>query len=230
MAKKKSKQKVLIARNTIIMFITIVVIMVLSFGTYVSTGGGHPSEIVANTDYRVLENPRPRRAGEPIQIIEYFSYACIHCKNFDPVIKEWAADQPDDVELVLVPANFSPIWSLLAQSYLALEQADALEDNHGRLFRAIHDAGRQFLTPEMVADYVDGRGITRDEFLRAFNSPTVKSKLRDAERDQRNWGVSATPSMIVANKYVVTMQGGQGRAIQVVEYLVEKERAAASQG
>ena len=230
MAKKKSKQKVIAARNTIIIFITVVVIMVLSFGTYVSTGGGQPNEIVADRDYRVLDNPRPRRSGDPIQIVEYFSYACIHCKNFDPVIKEWADEQPDDVELILQPANFSPIWALLAQSYLALEQAGALDENHNRIFRAIHDAGRQFLTPEMMADYVDGRGITRDEFLRAFNSPSVKRKMQTAERDQRDWAVSATPTMIVANKYVVTMQGGQGRALQVIEHLVEQERAATTEG
>ena len=230
MAKKKSKQQAIIARNTIIMFITAVVIMVLGVGSYVTTGGGQSGEVAANEDYRVLDNPRPRREGEPIQIVEYFSYACIHCKNFDPVIKEWAADQPDDIELVLRPANFSPIWALLAQTYLALEHAGALEENHNRIFRALHDAGRQFLTPEMVADYVDGRGITKDEFLRAFNSPTVKRKMQSAERDQRDWGVAATPSLVVAGKYVVTMRGGQGRAIQVLEYLIEQERAAASQG
>ncbi|MEM7099444.1 MAG: thiol:disulfide interchange protein DsbA/DsbL [Pseudomonadota bacterium] len=225
---KKSKKKVIVARNTMIMFITIIVIMILSFGTYVSTGGGHPSEITADNDYRVLENPRPRRPGDPITVIEYFSYGCIHCKTFDPVIKEWAEAQEDDVEVVMVPANFSPIWALLAQSYLALEQVDALGQNHNRIFRALHDAGRQFLTPEMVADYVDGRGITREEFLRAFNSPSVKRKMQDAERDQRAWGVSATPSLIVAGKYLVTMQGGQGRALQVVDHLIETERAGDS--
>ena len=36
--------------------------------------------------------------------------------------------------------------------------------------------------------------------------------------------------MIVANKYVVTMQGGQGRALQVIEHLVEQERAATTEG
>ena len=110
-----------------------------------------------------------------------------------------------------------------------MEQAGVLEQNHSRIFRAIHDARRQFLTPKMMADYVDGRGISGDEFLRAFNSPSVKRKMQQAERNQRAWQISATPSLVVAEKYVVTMQGGQSRALQVVDHLIAKERAATAQ-
>ena len=183
------------ARNTIIGFITVVAIAILGFGTYVSTDFAD-GEIVANEDYRVLDNPRPRRPGDPIEVVEFFSYGCVHCKNFEPLVDDWAEDLPEDVAFTKQPATFSPIWALLSQTYLTLEAADALEQNHERMFRAIHDTGRQFLTPEMVADYIDGRGLSADEFLREFNSPQVRDAMRDADRAQREYQIAATPSLV----------------------------------
>ncbi len=226
MAKKDNK--VIMARNTIIAFVSIVAIGILAFGTYVSTGIGAGEIGEENNDYKVLDNPRPRRTGDPIEVIEYFSYACIHCKTFDPIIEQWAAEQADDVAFSRMPATFSPIWALLSQTYLTFEDQDVLDQNHSRMFRAIHDAGRQFLTPEMVAEYVDGRGLSSAEFLRAFNSPAVKETMRKAERDQLTFQIAATPSLVVAGKYLVGMNNGQRRALRVVEHLIELERNGAA--
>jgi thiol:disulfide interchange protein DsbA len=225
MAKKNTK--VLMARNTIIGFVTLVGVAILGFGIYVSTGLSTSAEVTTD-DYREIENVRPRRSGDPIEVVEFFSYGCIHCKTFDPVIEEWAAEQREDVVFRRQPTTFSPIWALLGQAYLTLEAADALEENHSRLFRAIHDAGRQFLTPEMVADYVDGRGLSSDDFMREFNSPKVRDAMREADRDQRLYQIATTPSLVVAGKYVVGMTGGQKRALRVVDDLIAKERNAAN--
>lgn len=226
---KKSNQ-VIVARNTIIAFVTIVAILILGFGTYVSTDLGRPGEISADEDYRVIEDAKPRRPGEPIEVVEYFSYQCIHCKNFDPVLDEWAAAQADDIVVKKLPVAWSPIQTVLGQTYLTLEEAQVLEQNHGRIFRAIHDARRQFLTPEMVADYVDGRGITRDEFLRVFNSPNIRRAMARADAKQRELQISGTPTLVVAGKYVIGMTGGQKRALEVVEHLIAQERATESAG
>ncbi len=222
----KADKKVIRARNTIFAFITLLVVLIIGFGTYVSTGVGTSGEIVSGEDYRVVDNPRPTRPGDPISVVEFFSYGCIHCKTFEPVLDDWTEDLPDDVSVKRTPAAFSPIWALLAQTYLALEAADALEENHHRIFRAIHDNGRQFLTPRMVADFVDGRGITADEFLRHFESPGVRRAMQRADREQRLLGISATPSLVVNNKYVIAMTGGQKRALQVADHLIEQERQA----
>ncbi len=226
MARKKKDTSVIMLRNTVIGFITLVAIGMIAFGTYVSTDLSD-SAVTENEDYIVLDNPRARRAGEPIEVVEFFSYACVHCKNFEPLLDEWLEDIPEDVTFRRQPTTFSPIYALLAQSYLTLEAADALDRNHNRIFRAIHDSGRQFLTKDMVADYVDGRDISRDEFIEIFDSPDVRQAMRRADREQREFGIASTPSLVVAGKYLVRMTiGGQRRALRVVDELVAKERAA----
>lgn len=223
----KADTKVRTARTTILGFITLIVVLLLGTVLYVTTDVGK-GEITAGEDYRVLDGARPRRAGDPIEVIEFFSYACIHCKNFDPVAEDWAAQQADDVAFRRLPATFSQVWALLSQTYLTFESTGVLEENHTRMFRAIHDNGREFRDPQAIADYVDGRGIKADDFLREFNSPAVRAAMQEADRRQRTYQISSTPQLVVAGKYLVGMEGGQRRALQVVEHLIAQERAGES--
>ena len=72
----------------------------------------------------------------------------------------------------------------------------------------------------------DGRGISRDAFLREFNSPGIRDAMRDADRDQRDFQITATPELVVAGRYVVGMDGGQGRALEIVDHLIAEVRGA----
>ena len=220
----RTDRQVLRTRNTILAFVVVVAILVIGYGTLYSTGGP-AGEITAGEHYTLLDNPPRRRAGEPIVVREYFSYACVHCRNFEPLVADWKDDLPDGVTFERMPVIFSPIWGILAQSYYALESLGALDANHERLFRAIHDSGRQFLSAEMVADFVDGNGTTREEFLRAFDSADVKRATRDSERRQRDAKIASVPTLVVADKYVVNMSPGRKTALEIADHLIELELA-----
>lgn len=229
MTKRTNRQdrKVIRTRNTIIAGVAAVVIVVLGYGTLYSTGVTD-GEYVEGTHYEVIENARGRRPGEPIRVTEYFSYGCIHCRNFDPMIEDWRGTLPDGVRFERVPVAFSPLWTLLAGAYLTLDELDALEQNHERLFRAIHDQGRQFLSAEMLADFVDGHGTTREDFLRVFDSPAVQNGLRRAEREQRDTGIASVPTLVVAGRFRVTMDVGRKTALDVTDHLIAMEQNAAA--
>jgi thiol:disulfide interchange protein DsbA len=228
MAKKHNKVKTV--RNTVIGFFTLLALSLVGYGVYLGTGLSSPSEISDSDDVREIENPHPRRVGDPITVVEFFSYTCIHCKNFDPMLEEWAAEQPDDVAFRRQPAMWSPLQIILGQTYLTLAANNALEENHTRIFRAIHDRRRQFRTAGAIGDYVDGRGISKTDFMRTFNSPRIKTAARKAESDIREFDISATPSIVVADRYVVGMKGGMGRALQVVDKLIVEIRQGVGAG
>ena len=223
MTSRKERQ-VIRTRNYIIAVVVAVVVIVLGYGTLYSTGIGE-GEYQAGTHYELIENAKGRRPGEPIQVREFFSYGCIHCRNFDPMIEEWQETLPDDVEFERVPVVFSPVWALLGRTYATLEELGALERNHDRLFRAIHDNGRQFLSAEMIADFVDGYGVTREEFLRTFESPAVRQRMRQAERDQIDLGIRAVPTLVVDDKYRIGMEVGRKVALDVVDHIIAMERS-----
>jgi thiol:disulfide interchange protein DsbA len=220
----RTARKVKRTRNVIIAFVALVAIVVIGYGTIYTTGITE-GEYLAGEHYRVVEDPPRRRAGQPILVQEFFSYGCIHCRNFDPLLDDWRANMPEGATFSRSPVTFSPMWQLLAQSYYALESLDAAQENHLRLFRAIHDNGRQFLSADMVGDYIDGNGTTKDEFLRAFNSPEVRRHLRDTEAAQRKLVITSVPTMVVGGKYVVNMEVGRKASLDVVSHLIALELA-----
>ena len=198
---------------------------VLVWGLLYSTGLGEGGDIVAGEHYRAVEDPPRRRPGDPIVVTEFFSYGCVHCRNFDPLIKDWREGLAEGVVFARAPVAFSPEWAVLGQAYLALVETGALEANHERIFRAIHDNGRSFLTASQVADFVDGNGVTRQAFLDAYNSPAVRRALARNEARQRQLGIASVPSLAVADAYVVNMDVGRRRSLEVADALAALIRA-----
>ncbi len=224
MTSRRDRQ-VIRTRNTILAIVAAVAVLVVGYGiVYIS--GLTEGDVTAGKDYSIIENARPRRPGEPIKVREFFSYGCVHCRNFDPLLEEWLAHAPDSVRFSRTPVVFSPAWVLLAQTYYTLEAVNALEQNHARLFRAIHDNGRQFLSADSVADFVDGNGVTRETFLRVFDSTAVRRKIAAAEQDQRALQISSVPTLVVADRYLVNMDVGRKRSLEIVDLLIAKEQQA----
>jgi thiol:disulfide interchange protein DsbA len=211
-------------RTAIIGSVLVVAAVVIAAGLYY-TFGRSSGELTPGKQYAVIEDAPPRAPGAPIVVQEFFSYACPHCRDFDPMLEDWKETIADDVRFERIPATFSPVWTVLAQTYYALEQLDALKRNHDRLFRAIHDTGRQFTTIESVADFVDGFGTTREDFLAAANGPEVRARLREAERAQRTLMIGGVPTLVIAGRYVVGMREGRKAAIEIMDQLIAQERA-----
>lgn len=198
--------------------------VVSAVGIWYGTGGGADGKFVEGTHYRLIEDAPAPVAGAPIVVQEVFSYACVHCRNFDPLIEAWQEAQPDDVRFERIPAAFSPSWTVLAQTYHALDVLGVRARHHERLFAAIHDTGRQFLNIEAVADFVDGFGTSAEDFLAAARGPVVAQRLRQNERTLAKLGISGVPTLIVAGRYLVGMNEGRKTALDTVNYLISEAR------
>jgi thiol:disulfide interchange protein DsbA len=220
----KKGTSVLRTRNSILIFVVVVVMFILGYGTIYSTGVTQ-GEFLEGEHYRVVNSAERRRPGEPIAVTEFFSYGCVHCKNFDPMLAEWLVTVPEGVSFRRSPVAFSPVWTLLAQTYLSLDYLNILEQNHTRLFRRIHDRATQFLSAEQIADFVDGNGASKEEFLRAFNSPEVRRRLREADAAQRSIQINSVPTLVVADRYVINMDNGRKIALEIADYLIAREQA-----
>ncbi len=227
MASRKSREeRVNRVRNSILGGVAAISLLVVGYGLLYSTGATQ-GEILEGTHYRILDSYDRRRPGEAVKVQEFFSYGCIHCKNFDPLIERWLTDLPEGVSFSRSPVAFSPSWTLLAQTYFTMEYLKILDANHTRLFRQIHDNRRQFMSADEVAEFIDGNGATKEEFLRAFNSPDVRRAIRESDADQRNLAIASVPTMVVAGKYVVNMDNGRKVALEVVDHLLMLEQRLA---
>ena len=213
-------------RNSIIGAAVVVVVAVLGYGILYSTGATVSGEFIAGEHYRLIEDASRRRPGDAIVVTEFFSYACIHCRNFQPLVEDWRRDLPEDVRYERSAVSFNVSWALLAQAYAALEQIGAVDANHERIFRAIHDNGRRFQSKEQIADFVDGRGTDRQAFLDAYDSAAVRRKIATQDAQQRRFAIAATPTMVVAGRYAVGTDAGRRQTLNIVDYLIDLERGA----
>ena len=222
------EQRISHLRRGIVTGIGFIVVGVVIGGLLYSTGSVDSDEIVEGEHYDVVADAPRRRPGAPVTVTEFFSYGCVHCRSFDPLIEDWREDLGDGVAFERVPVAFSPEWAMLGQAYLALKQAGALAQNHERLFRAIHDNGRQFLSAGQIADFVDGNGISREAFLVAFGSAEARRALARNEARQNRLGISSVPSLTVADKYRINMDVGRRQSLAVADHLVALEQTNAT--
>lgn len=180
-------------------------------------------EFVEGQHYLLIEEPR-RVRGEAIEVMEFFSYACIHCYNFDPDLNAWARENADQVNFVRTPAIANATWRLLGRTYYALEQMDLLDTHHAAVFRAIHDRGERLDSINRIVDFMGDRGVDESEFRSVFNSPRIDRKIEQADQMARRMRVASVPTIVVDGKYLVrtTSTVGPSRMLEVMDHLVGK--------
>lgn len=214
------------ARTAILGVVSLIVAAILGIGIYTVffADAAVDGNFAEGTHYRTLETPLRQRSGAPIPVWEFFSYGCVHCKNFDPLIEAWKPSLADDVAFERKPAAFSPVWELLGRAYYTLDEMGTLDAQHSRLFRAIHDEGRQFLSAQMLADFCTSSDADAERFMTLFNSESVQRRMRRAQSQMREAGVNSVPTLVVAGKYIIDSRISRAQSLKVVEYLIDKER------
>ena len=222
MAARKSEGQVNLVRNLLLGFAALLAVAVVVLGILYSAGllG---TAATSSDAYRTVEGVPARSAGAPIVVTEYFSYGCIHCRNFDPLIEAWVKQLPDGVRFERAPVSFGrPDWSLLARAYVALEQLNALPQNHERMFGAVHDARRTFDSPEAIATFLDGRGVSQSDVLARFTSSRSTRRLNRIEQELTTLDIRSIPQLVVDGRYVINMDVGRKPSLAVVDALVAK--------
>lgn len=183
-------------------------------------------EIAPGSHYDTLPAAERPRRGEVV-VTEYFSYGCVHCRNFDPQIEEWSADLPAGVRFERVPVAFSGSWRNLAAAYHAAEELDILDGNHERLFSAIHDRGLNLVSPEAIAQLFDGHGTDAETFRRRMNSPSVIRALDIAAQRATEDGIRAVPTIVVDGRYRISNADlSRQQILTVADQLIRQELAA----
>lgn len=177
--------------------------------------------------YQELDTPVRTASDSGIEVAEVFWYGCPHCYTFKPLIESWAEDRADDVDYVKIPAALGNSWEPHAKAFYALEAMGELDKVHDALFDALAGERRPLNSGEVLADFVANHGVDGEEFLKNYNSFGVNAKMQQAQSKIRGARVTGTPTMIVNGKYRVTasMAGGHEKVLEVVDYLIEQERA-----
>jgi thiol:disulfide interchange protein DsbA len=198
---------------------------------YSLTGYGQIERFVAGTHYQEIANPVNTNDSSKVEVIEAFWYGCSHCFRFEPLIVNWEENAPDYVDFQRFPALWNGLMKVHAQVYYAAEALDAVETLHEHIFNAINVERNMLQNDQQISALFEEHGISAADFERAFNSFSVRTKVNQAEKRMNDYGIRSTPNMIVNGKYLVTTSENvrtQQEMLDIVDFLVEKERASIS--
>jgi thiol:disulfide interchange protein DsbA len=179
-------------------------------------------------NYKRLPVAIETRDPSRVEVVEVFSYACIHCKNFEPLLMAWRAKAPGHVDFQQLPAAFDQTWGLLAQAFFTAEALGVTEKVHALIFSGIHDQRINLADPvELAKLFNDAAGVPPEEFNKVFNSFGIRSKVQQADARTRAYRITGTPTLIVDGQFLVDarMAGGPEQMLEVVSYLVEQQWA-----
>lgn len=205
-------------------FLAVLILAPLAFSAL-----AQPARFVEGTHYTVLPAPVKTHDASKIEVVEVFWYGCAHCFRFEPLIEDWAANIPADVDFVRFPGMWNELMKIHAQVFYAAEALGKLEVLHGPIFNAINVDGNRLQNEQQVSELFAKYDVNPEEFSRAFNSFSVKTKVNQAEAKMREYQVRSTPNMIVNGKYLISTGDAvrtQQDMLDVVDFLVNKERSS----
>ena len=185
------------------------------------------ADFVEGTHYERLPVTVDTKDDSKVEVVEVFSYACVHCFNFDPMIDAWKARQDEGVDFQRVPAIFSADWELLAQAFYTAETLGVGDAVHMPIFEGIHVKNQDLRRAPLLMDlFSETADVSEDDFNTAYSSFSVRSRVQQAKAKVRAYRVTGVPSMVVNGKYRVDgrMAGNNTKMLQVVDYLVQLEQ------
>ncbi|MDR2031734.1 MAG: thiol:disulfide interchange protein DsbA/DsbL [Azoarcus sp.] len=180
--------------------------------------------------FQTLDPAVPTDVEGKIEVIEFFHYACPHCREFDPIVTPWAKALPADVAFSQAPVIWgSPPLRGLAQMYYAINAAKLTDALHAKMF-AVAQAPRpgqvNFTDENTVRDWIGKQNVDAKAFMDAYKSFGVQAQVRRAERLDKSYKVDGVPTMAVGGRFVTSASqtGGHRALLKEVDGLIERIR------
>ncbi len=206
------------------------------------TGSGAlatPAAPKVDAEYTQLASALPTKA-EPgkVEVIEFFSYACPHCRAFDPALTEWVKKNADKVSFRRVHVAFHAAEQPLQRMYVTFEAMGLTEQMHAKVFNAVHEEHQRLLSEETITSWVGKSGVDASKFSATWKSFGIPSRVSAAQASVTGFGVNLWPSIGIDGRFYtspskVAEAGGVAQnpeqqyqgALTVMDFLVAKARA-----
>lgn len=180
------------------------------------------------SEYVTLAAPAHRMSNDgKVEVVEVFSYGCVHCAHFAPIAEQLRKQLPPGVEFKLLPAAFDDQWVPFARAYYAAKKLGVVEQTHLALFKAKFDDHYPISTLDELADFYAMHGVKRDEFMRIASSDEVTQQIRKDMELVKAWQVDGTPTIVVDGKYRTANVKTLDEMSALTLWLVKRELAGA---
>lgn len=181
-------------------------------------------------DYVTLASPQAVQEPGKLEVIEFFWYACSHCRALEPFLEQWSATLPKDVVLRrahLMSAN-RPDLEGYSKIFLALQAMGLEGGKHQQaMFDAVQRDRLQFQKQSVLTEWLKKQGIDQKKFMASYDNFTSSIAVKKLENMTRLYRIEAVPTFIVNGKYMTSLEmaGSQPALGKIIEELLARERA-----
>ncbi|MBP6344619.1 thiol:disulfide interchange protein DsbA/DsbL [Neisseriaceae bacterium CLB008] len=180
--------------------------------------------IVEGRDYEVLKAPIAQSNKTKVEVLEFFSYTCIHCRNLEPHFVKYTQKAPSDVTFrqvhIVWGDNMLP-WAKLAA---AVNMSKANTTVGPAIFNTVFNEKRNLANPKVMKEWLDKQTTPAGKLVaKNFNSFAAANEAKAMQKMTMDYKIDSTPRLIVGGKYQVIMRD-VNTAMNVVDELVQKVR------
>lgn len=180
-------------------------------------------------EYKRISPAQPTITKNKVEVVELFWYGCPHCFHFEPDLKEWLANKPDNVVFYRVPAVFNPAWALHARAFYTATSLGLFDEGkhefHEAFFEELHKHKKRLNNKNLLRSFFARFGISAEDFNNTFDSFAVNTKVNRAVTLSKRYQLEGVPTLIINGKYRTDgpMAGGRKGMIKVLDFLIKKE-------
>jgi protein dithiol oxidoreductase (disulfide-forming) len=184
-------------------------------------------QLAEGKDFIRLKNPQAVESGAKIEVIEFYSYGCNHCRDLEEFLGPWIKKAPADVAFKRVPVAFQPAWTSLGKIYYTLE-AMGRDDLTPKVFLAIHSGGAKLHEEKVFFEWAGNNGLDTAKVQEMWGSFTINSKMNRAKTLAGNYSVDSVPMLFVDGKFKVQphlLKGSHKDVPAALDFLIAKARS-----
>ena len=193
---------------------------------------------VLGREYLALPEAQNTDAGKKVEVTEFFSYACPHCNAFEPSLAAWVKKNQGKIVFKRVHLAFSPGEVPLQRLYTTLEAMGLAEQNHAKVFEAIHVKRMRISSDEAVFDWAEKAGLDRAALSATYRSFGIQARVNRSQSMSDAYKIREWPTIAVDGRFVTSPHQagsavtpelgeaeGQQAALKVMDFLVAKALA-----
>lgn len=171
----------------------------------------------ASPDYFEISPAQTR--GSRVEVLEFFYYGCEQCAAFEPFLSGWLETHPE-LLVTRIPAVSSAKLPLAKAYYCLLEMG-----SEERLRAQLYSHGGEIVDEASLFEFLQNSAVDLQRFKSLYYSAIIDRKILDATVSAREFGITATPALIIDRRYFVLGNLARSELLDELVQMAAKQRA-----
>jgi thiol:disulfide interchange protein DsbA len=155
-------------------------------------------------DFTRLAVPQPVANAKKVEVIEFFSYTCIHCYDLDVGLSNWVKKKPSYVDFKRVHIVWGPQFEPFAKLFATLNALQLTDKLHHAVFVAMMEKRLDLSDPAKLTAWLKTQpGVDVNRFMQTYNSFGINAQVASDKQQTRDYAIQGTPTLVINGKFAL---------------------------